>query len=586
MRFLVYPMFMAALTGLSLPSLCYAQAVDDFQLTDHQGQVYQLSDFSSNELVVLFVQANEDLVSRNALPALRDIRSQFQRRGVTILLINPVNEPSAVSAEAESQNIDFPVLLDTDGDLSNNLGLTLTGEALVLDPGTREILYRGPVNERIDFTMSPEPARNHYLRDALNNILLGSTANFDVPPVKGSPVTDTGYTGDSTMVAVTEFTLEISDEALQDLRTRLANRRLPDQISGTSWEYGTDSAFLQELLTYWENEFDWRAQERMLNEFSQFRMPVDGLNLHFIHQRSPEADATPLLLVHGWPGSVAEFHKIIGPLTNPVAYGGNASDAFHVIAPSLPGFGFSDKPDMPGYSPEKIAHLLAQLMEQLGYSRYGLQGGDWGAIINRYVAGLYPDRVIGLHSNFILAGDPGDAATPASPESLARRETREAYMRNERGYQQIQGTKPQTLGVGLNDSPAGLAAWIVEKFHGWSDIPQDHTGDLTSKFTLDELLTNIAIYWFTETITSSTRIYYENRNTPRTANLDYISVPTAAAVFPAEISATPRAWAEHSYNIVRWTEMPRGGHFAALEEPELLLQDVRAFFRNLQRELQ
>lgn len=393
----------------------------------------------------------------------------------------------------------------------------------------------------------------------------------------------TGSSGPMTESAIREFTIAVPDQAIEGLRQRLALTRLPDQIADTTWEYGTDREFLVELLDYWQNDFDWRSQEQMLNAFDQYKTTIDELDIHFIHQRSPHPEAIPLLIVHGWPGSIAEFHKIIDPLTNPTAHGGQASDAFHVIAPSLPGFGFSDKPTVPGYSPEKIAHVLAALMEKLGYQRYGLQGGDWGAIINRYLAASYPERLIGLHSNFVLAGN-ADGQANATPEELEKRDIREAYMSNERGYQQIQGTKPQSLGYALNDSPAGLAAWIVEKFHGWSDIPQNQRGVLRDKFTMDELLTNISIYWFTETITSSMRIYYENRSAPRIGGpLGYIDVPTGGAIFPAEIAATPRGWAERSYNIVRWTVMPRGGHFAAMEEPELLIDDVRAFYAELRQ---
>lgn len=382
---------------------------------------------------------------------------------------------------------------------------------------------------------------------------------------------------------ITPFVIAIPQDQLEDLQRRLESMRMPDQISGVTWEYGTDLAFLQALLEYWKTGFDWRSQEAMLNEFDQYRTEVDGIGLHFIHQRSSNPDAIPLLLVHGWPGSFIEFYKIIGPLTEPQLYGGNAADAFHVIAPSLPGFGFSDKPAAPGFNPERIAHLLAGLMDKLGYTRYALQGGDWGAIINRYVAGNYADHIIGLHSNFVLAGNPG-ADSPeyaATGEELEKQALREAYMQNERAYQQIQGTKPQTLGYALNDSPAGLAAWITEKFHGWSDIPQDQSLNLLEKFTMDELLTNVSVYWFTETITSSMRIYFENRNVRAVNPVSYITVPTGGAIFPAEISVTPQAWAKRSFNIVHWTLMPRGGHFAALEEPQLLLEDIRHFYRPL-----
>lgn len=379
------------------------------------------------------------------------------------------------------------------------------------------------------------------------------------------------------------FTIAVPDSDIADLKRRLANTRLPDQIPGTSWEYGTDRAYLGELVDYWQNDFDWRAQEARLNALDQFTTAIDGLPLHFIHQRSANPDAIPLLLVHGWPGSISEFTDIIGPLTDPVAYGGDAADAFHVIAPSLPGFGFSGIPQERGYSPEKIAHVLAALMARLGYEQYALAGGDWGAIINRYHAWNYPDRVIGLHSNMILASAPADETirNTVTPEEQALRSARLSYMENERAYQQIQGTKPQSLGYGLNDSPAGVAAWIVEKFHGWTDMPQGAEGDLDAHLGKDELLTNISIYWFTQTITSSTRIYFESSKNPVENPIGYIAVPTGAAIFPAEIFITPRAWVEASYNLRHWTVMPEGGHFAALEKPELYLDDLREFFRLL-----
>jgi len=388
-------------------------------------------------------------------------------------------------------------------------------------------------------------------------------------------LSDAGLAADG----IRPFTIAVPDSVLDDLQARLARTRIPDQIPGTGWEYGTDRAYMEELLAYWRQGFDWRAQERALNAFDQYKTAIDGLDVHFVHQRSPRADAIPILLIHGWPGSFVEFVDIIGPLTDPEAHGGGAAPAFHVVAPSLPGFGFSDKTDERGYSPERIADVLASLMERLGYDRYGVQGGDWGGIIGRSLAGNYPEHVIGFHSNFILGGpapgtDPNAGVSAA--EQAHRQERVEAFAEGS-AYQEIQGTKPQTLGWGLNDSPAGLASWIVEKFHGWSD----NSGDVDEAFTKDQLLTNITLYWVTESITSSTRIYYESRHAPTTRPVSYVSVPTAGAIFPKEIYFTPRAWAEARYNIVRWTEMPRGGHFAALEEPELLVDDVRAFFAEL-----
>lgn len=385
--------------------------------------------------------------------------------------------------------------------------------------------------------------------------------------------------------AIRPFTIQIPEADIEDLKARLAMARIPDQIPNTGWDYGTDMSYLRELIDYWRNDFDWREQESALNEFDQFVTQIDGVDIHFIHQRSTHPDAMPLLLTHGWPGSIAEFRKIIGPLTQPELYGGDPADAFHVVAPSLPGFGFSGKPTERGYNPERMAHTLAALMQRLGYERYGAQGGDWGAIINRIHAYRYAERLIGLHSNFVLANPPADQAlADAVPEAeMSAREQRQAYMLNEVGYQQIQGTKPQSVGVGLNDSPAGLAAWIVEKFHGWSDIDRRLPAGygLEEKFTKDEMLTNISLYWFTSSITSSARIYFENRNVAMQEPLGFVTVPTAGAIFPSEIYLTPRIWAEASYNIVRWTPMPQGGHFAAMEEPELLLEDVRAFFRTL-----
>ena len=379
------------------------------------------------------------------------------------------------------------------------------------------------------------------------------------------------------------FEIQVSDAAIEDLQRRLASTRMPDQLAQTSWEYGTDSSYLAELLSYWQNDFDWREQESQLNQFDQFKTEIDGLDMHFIHQRSENPDAIPLMVVHGWPGSVAEFTKIIGPLTDPVAHGGNIADSYHVIAPSLPGFGFSEKPNQPGYSPEKFAHILAALMERLGYEQYAIAGGDWGAIINRYLANNYADRLIGLHSNMVLANPPADEALRdnVSEAESTLREARTAYMQNEVGYQQIQRTKPQSLGYGLNDSPAGLAAWIVEKFHGWSDMPQGADGYLDNHFTKDELLTNISIYWFTETITSSARIYYESSKTSVAKPIEYIDVPTGAAVYPAEIYITPKSWVEAAYDLRHYTLMDQGGHFAALEQPDSYINELNTFFRLL-----
>jgi pimeloyl-ACP methyl ester carboxylesterase len=376
--------------------------------------------------------------------------------------------------------------------------------------------------------------------------------------------------------AVAPYTVHVSDEVLRDLKDRLARTRLPGEIDNSGWDYGSNLAYVRGLVAYWRDKFDWRTQERALNQFPQFTTNIDGLNIHFIHQRSSQANALPLVLVHGWPGSIFEFTKVIGPLTDPVRHGGRAEDAFHVVALSLPGFGFSDKPRDRGYNPEKMADIIAKLMARLGYQKYGAQGGDWGGIITRLVAINDAPHVAGLHLNFCVAPPPtGDANAGVPAAELERYQARQTYMENERAYQQIQGTKPQTLGYSLDDSPAGLAAWIAEKFHAWCDCD----GDIEKKFTKDELLTNITIYWTTQTGASSTRIYYENRVAK--PNPARVTVPTACALFPKEISVPPRKWVEARYNLTRWTEMPRGGHFAALEQPELLIADVREFFRTV-----
>ena len=380
--------------------------------------------------------------------------------------------------------------------------------------------------------------------------------------------------------AIVPFKINVPDAVLRDLKERLARTRFPDQLQNVGWDYGTDPAYLKPLVEYWRDKFDWRAQERKLNEFDQFTTTIDGLKIHFIHQKSRVPNAMPLALTHGWPGSIYEFHNVIGPLTDPVKYGGRAEDAFNVVAISLPGFGFSERPKDRGYSPEKMAGIIAKLMARLGYTRYGVQGGDWGGIISRIIALNDATHVAGLHLNFCIT--PAPPGTTNSLEGVPEAEVTlmnetNKRMENERAYQQIQGTKPQSLGVGLTDSPAGLASWIVEKFHAWCDCGDN----IESRFSKDDLLTNVMIYWVTETATSSTRIYYENRVAPPVQGR--VTVPTACALFPKEITTPPRKWVEARYNLVRWTPMPRGGHFAALEQPELLVGDVREFFRGLRR---
>ena len=381
--------------------------------------------------------------------------------------------------------------------------------------------------------------------------------------------------------AIIPFEINVPQDVLDDLKGRLARTRWPDEIGDAGWDYGANLAYMKEFAEYWRDEFDWREQERRLNAFDHFKTNIEGLDIHFIHQRSPVADALPLIVTHGWPGSIVEFTKIIGPLTDPAAHGGDASEAFHVVAPSIPGFGFSDKPHDRGYDPARIADIFAALMGRLGYERYGAQGGDFGSIITRELAIQHPERVLGLHLNFVLADPPPGVADPEAgvpAEELARVRERREYSANERGYSEIQRTKPQTIGFALNDSPIGQAAWIVDKVRWLCDRGTD---PVCTTITRDELLTNITVYWVTQTAASSARLYYETIVAATGEPAPYVDAPTGAALFPKEVRLPPRRWAEARYNIVRWTEMPRGGHFAALEEPELLVEDVRAFFADL-----
>jgi pimeloyl-ACP methyl ester carboxylesterase len=389
----------------------------------------------------------------------------------------------------------------------------------------------------------------------------------------------TGSARQASPDAIRPFTIRIPDSVLADLKARLANARIPEPLQGDGWTHGTDVRYLRELVAYWRNGFDWRAQERRLNQLEQFTTTIDGLSVHFIHRRSTHSTALPLLITHGWPGSFVEFMKVIGPLTAPEAHGGRADDAFHVVIPSIPGFGFSQAPRESGYDPARIAALEARLMARLGYTRYGVQGGDWGSIISSQIALLDAPHVAGLHINMCFGAAPAgtDPNAGLTERERERLKERQVFQAEETGYQQIQGTKPQTLGIALNDSPAGLAAWIVEKFRTWCDC----NGNPETVFTKDELLTNITLYWVTQTAASSARIYYESRHAPPAAPARRIEVPTACADFPKEIIWSPRRWLEQRYNITRWTEMPRGGHFAAFEQPELLVDDIRAFFRTV-----
>ena len=380
---------------------------------------------------------------------------------------------------------------------------------------------------------------------------------------------------------VKPFTIEVPDAVLDDLQRRLAQTRWSDEIPGSDWDYGTNLSYLKTLVEYWRTRFNWRSQEKLLNTFSHYKATVDGLGIHFVHVRGQGRNPMPLVITHGWPGSFFEMYKIIPLLTDPARHGGDAADAFDVIVPSMPGYGFSDRPTQRGMHVLKIADLWVKLMtEDLGYPRFGAQGGDWGASVTNYLGFAYPQHLIGIHTTSMTRPTPylGPGSKALSDAEKAFLEQRQAWLQAEGGYSHIQGTKPQTLSYGLNDSPAGLAAWIVEKYRTWSDC----NGNVESRFTKDDLLTTITLYWVTQTINASTRLYYETQQHPwELKQGERIPVPTGMAVFPKEISRPPREWGERSFNVQRWTEMPRGGHFAALEEPERLVEEIRAFFRPL-----
>ncbi|HEV2913909.1 MAG TPA: epoxide hydrolase [Pyrinomonadaceae bacterium] len=378
---------------------------------------------------------------------------------------------------------------------------------------------------------------------------------------------------------VQPYRIEVSSATLADLRERLARTRWPDEIMDSGWDYGTNPSYLKELVEYWRTGFDWRAQEKALNLFTHFRAEIDDYGIHFMHERGRGPAPLPLIITHGWPSTFYQMHKLTRLLADPGSYGADPIDAFDVVVPSLPGYGFSDRPRERGMTKRRIAGIWSRLMtEGLGYSRYGAQAGDVGTGVTTQLGLLFPEQLIGIHLTDPAWPYLGAGARELSEAERAYVAEEARWQRDEGAYDDLQATRPQTLAYGLNDSPAGLAAWIVEKFRAWSDCD----GDIERRFTKDELLTNLTIYWATETINSSIRLYYESRHNPTPfAEGERVTVPTALAIFPKDIDRPPREWAERSYNVERWTMMPRGGHFAAMEEPELLAQDIRAFFRPL-----
>ncbi len=374
---------------------------------------------------------------------------------------------------------------------------------------------------------------------------------------------------------ITPFRIEVPDADLEDLRDRLRRTRWPEPETVDDWSQGVPLAFVRELCDYWADGYDWRATETRLNAIPQFRTELDGLGIHFLHARSPHRDALPLVITHGWPGSVVEFLKVIGPLTDPPAHGGDPSDAFDVVCPSLPGYGFSDKPARAGWGTPRIASAWAALMARLGYVRYGAQGGDWGASVTDRIARQDSEHVAGIHLNMVLALPDPDTMGDLTPQEQSALDAMTHYDRWDSGYSKQQSTRPQTLGYGLVDSPAGQCAWIVEKFWAWTDCD----GDPLKVLTRDELLDNVMLYWLTASGASSARLYWESFT-----DFDFapVTVPTGCSVFPKEILRTSRRWAEKRFSDLRhWNELDRGGHFPAFERPELFVNEVRSFFRTV-----
>ena len=375
---------------------------------------------------------------------------------------------------------------------------------------------------------------------------------------------------------IAPFRIEVTEAELTDLRDRLERTRWPERETVGDWSQGIPLSYVQDVCEYWRTGYDWRRFETELNAIPQFRTTIDGLGIHFLHVRSPHDDALPLLLTHGWPGSVAEFMKVIDPLVDPTRQGGDASDAFDVVCPSLPGYGFSDKPAESGWGTGRIAGAWAELMARLGYRRYGAHGGDWGAIVTTQLANLDEGHLAGIHVTMPVAQpvnpDDGGQLTDSEQAALA------AFAEHRRwgtGYSKQQSTRPQTLGYSLVDSPAGQCAWILEKFWAWTDCD----GHPENVLTRDELLDNVMLYWLPAAGASSARLYWESF---RDRAFPVIGVPTGCSIFPKEVIRIPRSWAERRFTDLRmWHELDRGGHFAALEQPAILVEELRGFFRDL-----
>jgi pimeloyl-ACP methyl ester carboxylesterase len=382
-------------------------------------------------------------------------------------------------------------------------------------------------------------------------------------------------------MTITPFTVDVPESVLEDLRARIAATRWPDEIAGAGWEYGANLGYMRELAEYWRTRFDWRAQERAINALENLRVEIDGFGIHCVRLREKGPHPLPIILTHGWPSLFVEHLPLAAMLADPEAQGGEARDAFDVVVPSLPGFGFSDRPTRAGYDRPTVAAMWVELMRSLGYERFGAHASDVGATVTGYLGLDHAEHVIGIHTTMPANPWPylGPGAPALSDAERAFLTLRDDWMADEGAYEHIQSTRPQTLAYGLNDSPVALAAWIIEKWRAWTD-PQ---GDVEAHFSKDELLTNVTIYWVTQTINSANRAYYDAAHSSRHLTLaDRVKVPTAVLLSTEEVERAPREFAERLYgNIVRWSQAPRGGHFIAAEEPNLVARDIRAFFRQL-----
>lgn len=382
------------------------------------------------------------------------------------------------------------------------------------------------------------------------------------------------------------FTINIPDTTLEDLRHRLSHTRFPRDFANNNWEYGTNCDYLKELIDYWRSAYDWRTHERAINSFNNYKTEIDGIPIHFIHERGKGPKPVPIILTHGWPWTFWDLHKVIRPLTDPAAHGGNPADSFDVVVPSLPGYGFSTPLTTTGVNYWRTADLWVTLMQDvLGYDRFAAEGGDWGAIVAEQLGHKYADRLIGAYIHLMVplgffSGDGAPTPEDFGPGEESWAAHNQNFLTNESGYSNLQFTKPQTIAHALNDSPAGLASWILEKRRTWSDCG----GDVERRFSKDDLCTTFTIYWATESYGTSARYYYEaahNLWKPSHNRTPVVETPTGVGVFLNEVLLMPRKWATRYFNLQHWTVMPSGGHFAPMEEPKLLVEDIRAFFRKL-----